>query len=150
MVVCRAKCAASWSGYPYAPVLMAGNAMLLMFFVEASVRLSLYALLRSDPSPLVPSWYRGPTVWITYVALRFPPVVMTAWPVGQPPIFLHSCRMAGPPARCMAPSTPPPPARRVFAALTIASVDSLVISPCVRTSVEALILSSIRILESSV
>jgi hypothetical protein len=43
----------------------------------------------------------------------------------------------------MAPSTPPPPASLLFAAFTIASVDSLVISPQERMSVEALMVCSI-------
>jgi hypothetical protein len=73
---------------------------------------------------------------------------MTAFPVGQLPIVLHSCMIAGPPARWIAPSTPPPPARCVLAALTTASVDSLVMSPQERMSVEALIVSCIRILQS--
>lgn len=143
MLVWRAIRAASCNGYPYAPVLIAGNAMLLSFFVEASFRLSWYALLSSAASLRVPSWYRGPTVWITYFVLRFPAVVTTALPVGQLPIFLHSCMMVGPPARWMAPSTPPPPARLLFAAFTIASVDSLVISPHERMSVDALMVCSI-------
>src|SRR2546430_8961464 len=37
--------------------------------------------------------------------------------------------MLGPPARCMAPSTPPPPASALFAALTIASACTLTMSP---------------------
>jgi hypothetical protein len=148
MVVCRAIFAASWSGYPYAPVLIAGNAMLVRLCIEASLRLSRYALLRRLASLLVPSRYRGPTVWMTYFALRFPAVVTTAFPVGQLPMVLHSCRMASPPARWMAPSTPPPPARLLFAAFTIASVDSLVISPHMRMSVDALMVCSIQILQS--
>src|SRR5271157_4417430 len=57
---------------------------------------------------------------------------MTALPAGRVPILatmrLHSCRMEGPPARWMAPSTPPPPRREELAALTMASVVSLVMS----------------------
>lgn len=49
--------------------------------------------------------------------------------VGQPPIFLHSSIIVGPPARCIAPSTPPPPRRPLLAAFPIASVDSFVMSP---------------------
>ena len=37
--------------------------------------------------------------------------------------------MAGPPARWIAPSTPPPPANALFAALTIASAWTVVMSP---------------------
>ena len=80
---------------------------------------------------------------MTYFDLRFPAVVMTAFPVGQPPIRRHCCMMVGPPARWIAPSTPPPPASLLFAALTIASVDFLVMSPTTRTRVELFIVYSI-------
>ena len=57
----------------------------------------------------------------------------TASPTLQPPCRLrmswHSLRMASPPARWMAPSTPPPPRREVLAALTMASTLSFVMSP---------------------
>jgi hypothetical protein len=39
-------------------------------------------------------------VWITKRAGKRPPVVIAASPVAQPPIFRHSSRIAGPPARC--------------------------------------------------
>src|ERR1700759_3996280 len=62
-----------------------------------------------------------------------PAVVITASPTLQPPclsrIFIHSSRMALPPARCIAPSTPPPPNNDVLAAFTMASTCILVISP---------------------
>src|SRR5512143_2347885 len=65
-----------------------------------------------------------------------PPVVITASPVGHPPclarIAWHSARIRGPPARWIAPSTPPPPRSDELAALTIASASSPVMSP--RTS----------------
>src|SRR5579872_111360 len=74
----------------------------------------------------------GPTVWITYFAGRRPPPVMTALPAGKRPIsltiFLHSARIEGPPARWIAPSTPPPPSREELAAFTMASADSFVMS----------------------
>src|SRR5208283_417415 len=74
----------------------------------------------------------GPTVWMTYLAGRRPPVVRTALPAGRRPILatmrLHSSRIEGPPARWMAPSTPPPPRSEELAALTMASVVSLVMS----------------------
>src|SRR3990172_9897184 len=73
----------------------------------------------------------GPTACMTKRALRFPPMVKTAPPVGQRPIFLHSSFILCPPALCMAPSTPPPPESLVFAALTMASVSSTVISPLI-------------------
>src|SRR5690606_1136606 len=60
---------------------------------------------------------------------------MTASPTLHPPcfaiIFLQASRIAPPPARCIAPSTPPPPKREVFAALTIASTLIFVMSPLV-------------------
>src|SRR5436309_10053250 len=68
---------------------------------------------------------------------RAPPVT-TACPVGQPPclatIERHSSRICGPPARWIAPSTPPPPRREELAALTMASTSWRVISPSTRTS----------------
>src|SRR5688500_6485667 len=59
---------------------------------------------------------------MTCFAGRRYPRVMRASPVGQPPIVRHSCSSSGPVARWIAPSTPPPPSRLVFAALTIASI----------------------------
>src|SRR5271165_5521362 len=44
-------------------------------------------------------------------------------------IRLQASRMAGPPARWIAPSTPPPPSREELAAFTMASVCSRVMSP---------------------
>jgi hypothetical protein len=55
-------------------------------------------------------------------------VVITACPVGQRPcaatIWRHSARIAGPPTRWIAPSTPPPPSNDEFAALTIAPLPA--------------------------
>src|SRR2546428_10532520 len=65
-------------------------------------------------------------------AWRRPPPVIFASPVAQPPSRRHSSRIAGPPARWIAPSTPPPPRSVVLAALTIASVSWRGMSP--RTS----------------
>ena len=82
--------------------------------------------------------YTGPTVWITQRAGRFPAVVATARPVGRPSGNVvrrssrHASRIAGPPARWMAPSTPPPPIRPEFAALTTASTSAAVMSPRTR------------------
>src|SRR5207249_10005149 len=61
-----------------------------------------------------------------------PPRVSLASPVTQPPSVRHAARISGPPARWMAPSTPPPPSSVVLAAFTIASVACAVMSP--RTS----------------
>lgn len=89
----------------------------------------------------------GPTAWITFPAGSRPPVVITAWPVGQPPSLRHSAMISGPPAAWMAPSTPPPPARRLLAALTMASTSCLVISPWISTSrVRPIIFSSTAVL----
>ena len=56
----------------------------------------------------------------------------------------HSSRMAGPPARWMAPSTPPPPSRPELAALTIASVVSRVMSPRTSSSACAEVRAAVR------
>src|SRR5262245_64831970 len=77
----------------------------------------------------MPPRHTGPTAWITWLACRRPAVVATACPVGHPPIPRHASMMAGPPARWMAPSTPPPPARALLAALTRASTLCRVMSP---------------------
>src|SRR5437868_14249955 len=63
---------------------------------------------------------------------------MRASPGGQPPTARHSANSAGPAARWMAPSTPPPPSRLEFAALTIASAaTSVVMSPRCRLMLAA-------------
>src|SRR5579884_2811165 len=77
----------------------------------------------------------GPTAWKTYLACKRPAPVATALPVGQRPILRHSSMMLGPPARWMAPSTPPPPASAELAALTMASASTFVISPCCKARV---------------
>src|SRR5208337_2480131 len=70
---------------------------------------------------------------MTYCALSRPAGVATACPAGRRPIRstirLQASRMAGPPARWIAPSTPPPPSREELAAFTMASVRSRLISP---------------------
>jgi len=82
-----------------------------------------------------PACQTGPTVWITQRAGRFPAVVATASPAGSPSGYRdarsarHSSRIAGPPLRWIAPSTPPPPSNDEFAALTIASTVCAVTSP---------------------
>src|SRR5215216_4896302 len=50
--------------------------------------------------------------------------------------------MVGPPARWIAPSTPPPPVSPAFAALTIASADWRVMSPSIRRRIVLPILAS--------
>src|SRR5689334_4642320 len=77
---------------------------------------------------------------MTQRAGRSPAVVATASPAGRPPPRWaarrrwHSSRIAGPPLRWMAPSTPPPPSRVSFAALTIASTFCSVMSPSTTTT----------------
>src|SRR5215204_3529120 len=56
-------------------------------------------------------------------------LVILASPGGQWPIFKHSSRRAGPAARWIAPSTPPPPQRASLAAVTTASTGNVVMSP---------------------
>src|SRR5215469_770154 len=53
---------------------------------------------------------------------------MRASPVGQRPSVRHSAKSSGPAARWIAPSTPPPPSSEEFAALTMASSASVVMS----------------------
>src|SRR3569833_1353361 len=71
----------------------------------------------------------GPTAWMTFSHGRSYALVILALPVLQPPSVLHSASRPRPAARWMAPSTPPPPSRELFAALTIAPTSSCVISP---------------------
>ena len=59
----------------------------------------------------------------------------------------HSSRISGPPARWMAPSTPPPPSRELLAALTMASTRSSVMSP--RTISMLSVIGQLRLLDSS-
>src|SRR5690349_24131056 len=72
---------------------------------------------------------------MTKRARRRPPGVIFASPVAQPPRSRHAPTISGPPARWIAPSTPPPPRSVVFAALTIASVSCRVMSPRTSSSV---------------
>src|SRR5690349_7114132 len=71
----------------------------------------------------------GPTAWMTFLHGSSYAFVILALPVAQPRSVLHSLSRPGPAARWMAPSTPPPPRRELFAALTIAPTSSCVISP---------------------
>src|SRR5580698_4737365 len=67
---------------------------------------------------------------MTKRAGRSNPSVTTAWPGGHSPMARQAaCRRSAPAARWMAPSTPPPPRRWRFAALTTASTRSAVMSP---------------------
>lgn len=85
-------------------------------------------------SPAPPPRHTGPTAWITHRAGSAPAPVATASPVGQPSILRHSARISSPPARLIAPSTPPPPASAELAAFTMASTGSAVMSPCTNSS----------------
>src|SRR5450759_3334479 len=95
-----------------------------------------YAPASCTGSPWSPPRQTGPTAWITQRAGRAPAPVATAVPAGVP----YACRarssamISGPPARWIAPSTPPPPASAAFAALPIASAAIAVLSPSTRTS----------------
>src|SRR5437899_10094452 len=64
-----------------------------------------------------------------FTGLSAPAPVILASPVAQPPSGRHASSSSGPAARWIAPSTPPPPSSEVFAALTIASTRSRVMSP---------------------
>src|SRR6266536_1415287 len=59
---------------------------------------------------------------------RYPRVIFAS-PGRQPPRVRHSASNSVPAARWIAPSTPPPPRSVVFAAFTIASTSSFVMSP---------------------
>src|SRR5512143_206005 len=78
---------------------------------------------------------------MTNLAGSMPPGVRTASPVGRPPgqtvrlISWHAERIAGPPARWIAPSTPPPLTRELFAAFTMASTFWRVMSPDIAKTV---------------
>ena len=66
--------------------------------------------------------------WITHVAGMSPAVVSTASPSPIGAFAADSACTAGPPARAIAPATPPPWSSRVLAALAIASTSSAVMS----------------------
>ncbi len=118
---------------PILPVEIAGKAMELSCNSSAIRMDSRWQLASVSASPCLPPLQNGPTVWITCFAASRPAGVATACPAGSRPmratISLQASRMAGPPARWMAPSTPPPPSSEEFAALTMASVCSRVMSP---------------------
>ena len=80
-----------------------------------------YADASSAGSPRSPPRQTGPTACTTQRAASRPAVVALASPVSQPPSRRHSASISVPPARWIAPSTPPPPRSDSFAAFTIAS-----------------------------
>lgn len=113
-----------------------------MLYFFAMDKLFLYAFDSSFFSfSVITPLHIGPTVWITYFAFRLPPEVIIASPVGSPSgykvflISLHSSKIDGPPFECIAPSTPKPPIKEEFAALTIACVSASVISPTTKLKV---------------
>src|SRR5437588_1202404 len=118
----------SSSGNPAMPVPMAGNAMLLSprsfaILNECAVEFRSASAVVAPPSRML-------AAWITNRAFNFPPEVIAAYPTGIVPISLHSLWMASPPFRRIAPATPPPKIKSLFAALTMASVSFSVRSPC--------------------
>ena len=72
--------------------------------------------------------------WITQRAGRSPALVSTASPRPIGARSFDSRWISGPPAREMAPATPPPWASCVLAALAIASTSSFVTSACATSS----------------
>src|SRR6185312_8384286 len=116
------------------PVLIAGKAMLSSPCSSARRSDERYAEASSAASPAPPPRQTGPTAWMTYRAGSRKPGVRRASPVGQPPIAAQARASSGPAARWIARQTPPPGASASFAALTIASVSSVVMSTMVATS----------------
>src|SRR5205807_2151458 len=118
----------SSSGNPATPVPTAGKAMDFKPRSFAIFKQCIVQLRSASPVVAPPS--RMLAAWITNRAFNFPPVVMAAYPTGMLPISSHSRWMASPPFRRMAPATPPPRIKSLFAALTMASVSISVRSPC--------------------
>ena len=83
----------------------------------------------------------GTTVWMTNLAGSLPPEVITASPASSGPrsamMVSDSVVMALPPLWAMARATPPPWARNLLAALTMASTGSAVMSPWTSSSTVA-------------
>src|SRR5215211_1788808 len=113
---------------------MAGKATVRAPSSRATSSARRWADASSSSSPCVPPRQTGPTAWMTHRDGSRPPVVAFASPVAHPPRRLHSSRIAGPPARWIAPSTPPPPSSDSFAAFTIASTRCSVRSPTTNES----------------
>src|SRR5665648_794010 len=126
--------ATSCTSQPYTPALTAGKATerAPSPVATSSERVKQDA---SCAGSVWPACRSGPTVWITQRAWSSPAPVATASPTGRPPgrpvrrTSRHSARSAGPAAAWIAPSTPPPPSSEEFAALTMASTRSVVMSP---------------------
>ena len=73
--------------------------------------------------------------WMTQRAGSLPAPVATASPTSIGPCWIASRSISSPPARLIAPATPPPIQSRLFAAFAIASTSSAVMSPS-RTEIE--------------
>src|SRR5438105_9931881 len=125
----------SSNGNPATPVPTAGNA--IVFKPRSfAIRRQCAVELRSA-SAVVPPPRRMLAAWMTNLAFSFPPLVIAAYPTGMVPISLHSRWMASPPFRRIAPATPPPRIKSLFAALTMTSVSISVRSPCWMTILSA-------------
>src|ERR1700674_46184 len=85
---------------------------------------------RRRPSAPVRPPNRMLAAWMTKRAFNVPPPVMAASPTSTGPSLRHSAWICGPPARAIAPATPPPNSRSLLAALTMASTSCCVRSPC--------------------
>ena len=95
------------------------------------------AFFKSSSSFYFPPCHTGPTAWMTYLHFIFPPDVYPQDPVSTGPCsFTHyqdSLSSLSPPAPDIAPATPPPCQRLLFAAFVIIP-SSFVIFPCLLTS----------------
>src|SRR3989304_5528459 len=121
------------------PALIAGTFTVRAPSPAATVRAERYADASCSRSPCPPPAQAGPTAWTTQRAGRPPAPVATAGPGGVPAGYLarSSAVIAGPPARWIAPSTPPPPLSALLAALTMASAANAVMSPTTRARTAA-------------
>ena len=118
--------AASASGKPPTPVPNATSARLLA--PSSSAFASVEAVARRMMSSEVGPPRRIVAAWMTHRDGISPAVVSTASPRPIGAFASDSRWTSGPPAREIAPATPPPWARSVFAALAIASTSSAVMS----------------------
>src|SRR5438067_5548723 len=117
----------SSSGNLPTPVPKAGSASDSQPSSSASCRHA--RVVCSTRSPLVRRSWLITAPWITHRAASRPAPVATAEPIGIGPFKSASRSISSPPARLIAPATPPPIQRQSFAAFAIASTSSAVISP---------------------
>ena len=73
--------------------------------------------------------FKGPTECKTYLAGKRYPLVILVLPGLQPPKLSHSFLKNLPAPLLIHPSIPPPPNKPGLAALTIASISNVLISP---------------------